>query len=326
MTDISINEQKNKRKGRNISIIIHLLLLLIAFLYFFPVVNEPDPPIYAVNVEFDFVESSLSDYAHEDVGKMRPKADPVKSIDPTPTPEVEVPKPDIDIPDPDPTPMEETTPPITTDAVQDESPVQAVEDDIPVDDPEPDPVPVPQKPKPVEKPTTKPVEKPTSKPTSKPTGSPTGSTTGKDATGDPSASKNSDSGTGKGTSGTGKGSSSGNDGDSGVGNGGPGTGEYDGSGDGIFGRRVIYQNTAELLAIGFAKQKSKIVANLCINRSGIVTDAELLPETQANLDRATLKKVIRALKGYKYEPDLSAPKEQCGKFTVILDINALMGK
>ena len=68
-------EKQNKSKGRQISIVIHLLLLLISFLYYFQVdVKDPDPEKpYRVLVDFDFQESSLSTYAHADVGESRPK-------------------------------------------------------------------------------------------------------------------------------------------------------------------------------------------------------------------------------------------------------------
>ena len=49
-------ERQNKNKGVRISIMIHLLLLLIAFFYYLPQVNledeTEDKPPYAVKVDF----------------------------------------------------------------------------------------------------------------------------------------------------------------------------------------------------------------------------------------------------------------------------------
>ncbi len=315
MLGSAVIETRNRRKGKRISFIIHALLLLIAFLYAFPVFNEPDPPIYSVSVAIEFKESSLSEYAQADVGQTRPKADPIKAIEPSEVQEIEVEKPEIELPDP--TPVEETTPPITTDAVQEDSPVEAVEDDMPIEDPEPDPIPVPEKPKPVVKKPTKPVTKSPSKPNAT-KGSKDGKVDGKDDKGKPNIlDTGKDGGTGKGNKGTGSGNSKGNDDDSGLGDGGAGTGEYDGSGDGIFGRKVIYRNTS-----GLDMSKSGIVSvKTCINRAGRVNFVELLDDETTIRDKSILKKTLKAARGYKFEPDLSAPKEQCGKLIFRLDIN-----
>ncbi|MBK6785223.1 MAG: hypothetical protein IPG79_16840 [Saprospiraceae bacterium] len=74
MYQSSAIESKNNRKGRTISIILHLLLLLIAFLYSMPVVPEEEleeKPPYAVKVDFTFEESSMSKYAHDDAGEKK---------------------------------------------------------------------------------------------------------------------------------------------------------------------------------------------------------------------------------------------------------------
>ena len=80
-------------------------------------------------------------------------------------------------------------------------------------------------------------------------------------------------GTGKGEVGDGEGASEGDDGDEGIGDAGDGLGDYDASGDGVFGRRVIYRNLNGVFAI--AKKSGRIVAKVCINRNGIVTYAEI---------------------------------------------------
>ena len=77
MQSLSIKDKKNKNKGRTISIIIHSLLLLIAFLYYLPeikVEEDEEKPPYAVKVDFTFQESSLSKLAHDDEGAQRAKS------------------------------------------------------------------------------------------------------------------------------------------------------------------------------------------------------------------------------------------------------------
>ena len=148
-------------------------------------------------------------------------------------------------------------------------------------------------------------------------------------TGNPSSKDGSDSGTGKGNKGDGRGSdASGDDGDSGQGTGGSGTGKYDGSGNGIFGRKVIKRNVNEILRVKFENQENKkIVAKVCISRSGNVAYAELLyAETTATIPRGKDKDVLKGIYGYKYEPNRYAPDEECGKLTIVLqNISALIG-
>ena len=101
---------------------------------------------------------------------------------------------------------------------------------------------------------------------------------------------------------------------------GAGTGQYDGSGNGIFGRKVIKENIAEVLSAGFENQENKkIVAKLCVSRAGNVTYGEILfDETTASLDNRKAKKVLQGLYGYKYEPSRTAPDQECGKLTITL--------
>ncbi|MBK8670983.1 MAG: hypothetical protein IPN89_16665 [Saprospiraceae bacterium] len=70
-------EQKNRNKGVRISVMIHLLILLIAFLLPSRVdlTALEDKPPYAVKVDFTFEESSLSKFAHDDTGAQRPKSE-----------------------------------------------------------------------------------------------------------------------------------------------------------------------------------------------------------------------------------------------------------
>lgn len=309
-------EQKNKQKGLRRSIIIHLILLLIFFLYSFTAEkpNEPyDKPPYPVMVDFTFEESSLSTYAHANVGRSRPKTEELTKVETSQPKEVEITKPDIELPDPTPVPNPTPTEPVVTETTVDESPVEAVESEVEIDDPIEEDIPV-------ENPTPPTVDPPkTSKSDSpikitKPGSDSEGSS-------DKMSSQTDGDGQGKGDTGDGKGSDSGNDNTSGKGNSSDGTGVYDGSGYGIFGRSVIKRNYK---AIPMTK-KGKIVVKTCINRAGSVTFAEIMEEGTTITDRALLKKTLSASYGYKFEPDMKAPKEQCGKLIISLSGNAIPG-
>jgi outer membrane biosynthesis protein TonB len=296
-------ERENHNKGMRISVILHALLLLIAFFYFLPQLDKEaseDKPPYAVKVDFSFEESSMSKFAHEDVGAKRPKAEAAQQIEATKPQELDVPKPEIKVPTPvmTPTPAE----PVISKTVEDEAPVKVTE--VKTEAPKAEPVKETPKSEPVKE---TPKETATTKPTTTTT---TGSGT---STTKPSTTDGKDGGTGKGDSGTGAGSSKGDDGDSGLGNASDGTGAYDGSGDGIFGRKVIYRDLAAAKA---AMSVSGVVAiKVCVNRAGIVTFTEPIFAETTIKDKTIIKKYMSAAKNYKFAPNLSAPKEECGKLT-----------
>mgnify|MGYP000098893224 CR=1 FL=1 len=316
MQSLSVKDKKNKNKGRTISIIIHALLLLIAFFYYLPEIhieeNEDKPP-YAVKVDFTFQESSLSKLAHDDEGAQRAKSESApkeeKQAETPETPQevvkpeeievtkpavIDVPKPDIKIPTQVPVPKDEVV--VTTKAPVDEAPVRVTE---------------PSRPTRVEP--TKTV--PASGGSSSTTGSTSGTSTSK-----PSTVDGTPSGTGKGNSGTGAGKDKGNDGDAGMGNTSDGTGEYDGSGDGVFGRKIIFRNIKDAKAA--INISGKVVTKICINRAGIVTYVELIGAETTIRDKPTLRNYLKAAYGYKFQPDLTAPKEQCGKLKFTVDNTA----
>ncbi|MBK9253925.1 MAG: hypothetical protein IPM42_00405 [Saprospiraceae bacterium] len=295
-------ERKNRNKGLRISLFLHALLLLIAFLYLLPQVdkeeNEDKPP-YAVKVNFTFEESSMSKFAHEDAGAKRPKAEAAEQIEATKPQELEVPKPVVDIPAPVMTPT--PTEPVISKTVEDESPVKATE--VKVETPvKTEPVKETPRPEPVKE---APKETSTPKPSTTSTSGSGTSTT--------KPSKSDGSGTGKADSGLGSGNSKGNDGDSGLGNASDGTGEYDGSGDGIFGRKVIYRDIAGIKAA--FSISGTVSVKVCVNRAGIATFSEVIEKETTIRDRSVLRKFLTAARNYKFAPDLTAPKEQCGKLT-----------
>lgn len=323
MLETHKSEKENKRKGKIISFVVHALLLLILFLYTFPTktTTEVYPP--PVTVEFDFRESSLSKYARAEEGKMRDKNESPKvvrkqekqtKIETKPT-EVKVKKPDLTRPNPVITPKPKPSVPIVTDATMDDAPIEVSTDDIDIEVTDQE-ILTEEDLAELEEEAEIPVEEPTG-----------GGEVSEDSSesGGSSQSPSSlegDGGTGKGKKGTGAGASSGDDGDEGEGDAGSGTGMYDGSGRGIFGRKVIKQNWRGLFD-GTNQSTGKIVMKLCINPSGDVVYTEINDLETTETNPSKLKQALKAMRGYKFEPDPSAPSEQCGKYSFTLEINAL---
>ena len=310
MYQTSAVEARNSAKGRNISIGVHLLLLLIAFFYVLPAVDEEaleDKPPYAVKVDFTFEESSMSKYAHEDAGEKRPQAEEQAENKPQEVQEETK---------PEPTPREEIevkpVDPVSTTTTEEDSPVKVIDRPNPV-------IKTPDIVKPVPKPRDEVYTPPTkSEPT--PTKSPTSTSSGSSTT-KPSSLPGKEGGTGKGDSGSGAGKTSGNDGDEGRGNTSNGTGAYDGSGDGVFGRKVVYRDLKSATA---AMTVSGVVAvKICVNRAGIVTFAEVLEAETSIRDRNTRKNFLKAAYNYRVKADYSAPEEQCGKLVFKSDASAV---
>ncbi|MDC1508999.1 hypothetical protein N8364_04925 [Saprospiraceae bacterium] len=102
---------------------------------------------------------------------------------------------------------------------------------------------------------------------------------------------------------------------------GSGNGEYDGSGDGIFGRKVVYRNHAELAAIT-ASGSGRIYIKVCIDSRGKVTYAEIDNFNTTIKNNNTLRKALKMIESYRFEPDPKAPVEQCGMIKLFLDLNA----
>ncbi len=323
-TTLLAMEKENKKKGMRNSIILHSLLLLLCWFYAWPAsVPKPQPIELAIVfeesplVDFAMEESSKSKAAKADEGKARVKTEEVKQVKTTPT-EVKV-EAQVTPPTPTPpTPVKDVTPtePMVAEVLEEESPVEAIEEEMEFDEPEEEVIPEVVEVEEVEEPT-----KPT-KPAFE--SAPTGKNTSDSDTGtdQPSVLEGSEDGTGKGDEGDGDGSDSGNDGDSGIGDEGAGTGEFDGSGDGVFGRKVIYRNHKQMAEV-ISSGSGKIYVKVCINRSGKATYTEIDNANTTIKTKATLKKALQMIKGYKFEPDPKAPKEQCGMIKIFLDINAL---
>lgn len=315
------SEKANKRKGRTISIIIHLLLLLIIFFYTFPVKKERElyPP--PVTVEFDFRESSLSKYARAEEGKMRQKNKSTAVVKKQETPKVETPKVEVKVKQPEvkverqvPTVKTKPVDPIVTDVTVEDSPIEVIDEPIEIEEPDQDILTEDDLAE-LEEEAEIPVEDAGGVESPEESASDSGSSS-------PSSLEGTEGGTGKGSKGDGAGASSGDDGDHGEGDGGAGTGVYDGSGNGVFGRKVIKRNWRGLFD-GVNQSSGKIVLKVCIDRAGDVTYTEIMEMETTEENPSKLKKALKAMQGYKYEADPTAPSEQCGKYTFNLDINAL---
>lgn len=315
-------EKRNQNKGVRISIILHLLILLIAFFYYLPEVDLAeleDKPPYAVKVDFTFQESSLSKFAHDDEGAQRAKSESaptqeeVKEEQPeTPAEEVKPVEEEVVKPEE----IEVTKPQVinvTRPQIKLPAPVYKPTDDVVIAKNPADEAPVKvSEPSKRAEPTPQKAGGASGGAPSKTSGSTTGSSTTP-----PSTVNGSTAGTGKGNTGTGAGRDSGNDGDAGMGNTSDGTGEYDGSGDGVFGRKIVFRDlSATKAAINVS---GRVVTKICINRAGIVTYTELIPAETTVRDKKTLKLYLKAARGYKFQPDLKAPKEQCGKLSFKVD-------
>ncbi len=326
---MNIHNQQDKeiqQKKMKTSLGIHLGVLALAFFLGCPQ-NQAEEKEYeiAVNfqqIDFTFDKASNSTKSESTEGAKREKQEAIPEVPKPEIKEVEVPTPEVKQPEVVKTPPKPTTPIISETTIEEPEPeVVAVEEEVEIDEPEPEVVPEKVKPAP------KRVDQPSKpKPTTSKSTSKSSETSTTD-TGTPSKTDGTKEGTGKGSTGTGKGKDSkGDDGDSGIGTGGSGEGEYDDSGNGVFGRRVIYRNIKAVLDVGFDNQKGKkIVAKFCVARPGNVTYVEISDETTAIITRSKMKSVMDALYGYKVEPDFKAPREQCGKITISLDVNALWG-
>lgn len=328
------------------AILVHLLLLLISWVI--TLESDPDKNIdtqYAVTVSFQEIEfknskSSNSTKSQSSEGKQRPKEREVKKVE-TPKPvKIEVPRPSTKpTPKQPEAPKPEPTDPVFSETTQDESEIEAIEEEVIVDEPEPEYIPeeIPD-PEPAEDPVivTNPElpsiedildeieidddpEETTAEDIPADPG-PSSSESSTDGTGenDPSLVDGEEGGTGKGDRGDGRGSDAeGNDNDSGIGTGDSGRGEFDASGDGIFGRKVVFRDPSMIANV--SGKSGKIVFKVCINRSGKVTVLEVDDLETTIDDYSTLRRALESMRQYKYEPDLSAPREQCGKFTVSID-------
>jgi outer membrane biosynthesis protein TonB len=351
--DNNISNPKENTKSLLTSLAIHAILLLFAF--FFTVTADltpPDPPLekdFEVNIDIpevtqkikktpkvkvreseDMAESSNSTKAEADKGESRPLNPEVQKVevnDPKPPPAKVEPTPTPPAPTPAPTPKPIPAPPAkapstptTAPKPSTQAPVVTKESDVEVEAPKKEAPPARPAPAPSTPSTSSGGGKPSSTPSTptsvpKPGAGTVGSPTG---TGNKPQSNTDGNGRGKSDSGSGLGDGSGTDVTSGTGNSSDGTGAYDGSGNGIFGRQPVFSN---FKAFPF-EQSGTVYMRVCINPEGNVTFAEILPATTIT-NKSTLRKFIKAIRGYKYTRKPNAPDEECGKFSYKVDLSAI---
>ena len=124
-------EREHKRKGTRISMIVHLLIIIIAF---FSTCNytKPADKQYAVAINFEEIippkleemsEASNSNKASEKEGKAREKADKPAEIKDQQTKTIESTRPEVKLPKVTPTPPTPTDPIVSETTIEEESDV-----------------------------------------------------------------------------------------------------------------------------------------------------------------------------------------------------------
>ncbi|HMR87716.1 MAG TPA: hypothetical protein PKD51_06160 [Saprospiraceae bacterium] len=86
---------------------------------------------------------------------------------------------------------------------------------------------------------------------------------------------------------------------------------------GVFGRKIIYRDISATKSLSTIS--GSIAVKVCINRAGLVTYVELYPDETTITDKQTLKSYLKAARTYKFQPDHTAHKEQCGKLLFKID-------
>ena len=119
---------------------------------------------------------------------------------------------------------------------------------------------------------------------------------------------------GTGTTGTGKSTKPGKGTDATPGDGDEG---LDFSGDGIFGRRVIYRADVKKIT----QEEGKIVINLCVDRIGRVVYSKYNAELSTITTPSVITKAERTAAKYRFDKDYTAAPKECGKLTFIFDLD-----
>jgi hypothetical protein len=90
----------------------------------------------------------------------------------------------------------------------------------------------------------------------------------------------------------------------------------DTSGDGLFGRKIIYRDMSAAKSATLVS--GRVGVKVCINKEGIVKYAEIIQDSSTIKDVRILKKYLKASCGYKFQPNPDAPDYECGRmrFTI----------
>lgn len=99
----------------------------------------------------------------------------------------------------------------------------------------------------------------------------------------------------------------------------PGDGDegLDFSGDGIFGRRVVYRADVKKIT----HEEGKIVINLCVDRIGRVVYSKYNTELSTITTPSVVAKAERTAAKYRFDKDYTAAPKECGKLTFIFDLD-----
>ncbi len=100
---------------------------------------------------------------------------------------------------------------------------------------------------------------------------------------------------------------------------------FDDSGAGIFGRKIVKRNWRELFSLegNVSQSNGNISVLVCVDRKGAVRYTEILFDETTETDSKKLKQAMKAAKGYRFQKDPNAPDEQCGKLIFNLGRKAL---
>jgi hypothetical protein len=319
-------EKENKKKGLRISIIFHIIILLLALWPFMNAKTETEKPIdkqYAIEITFDPRGASNSFKGKAAEGAQRAKHKEVELMGGSSVNEIPVKEtPPVKQPKVQQTNTKSTSSKVESEIYDKQTDVFASNDaDLETNE-------IPKSKSASSKKSTKvvvnsdndevedvPVRKPSNNKRSG-SGTGTGKATGS-GTGSATSSNKDGSGTGQGSKGTGSGKDkSGNDGSSGTGTGGPGTGAFDGSGNGIFGRQPVKKPSISELKLD---QSGKMVFKICIDKKGRSTFVDFINSGSTIKDKKAIKLAIDYIGRFIWEEDYSVPKEQCGKYTLIIE-------
>ncbi|MGE5355723.1 MAG: hypothetical protein ACM3PT_05730 [Deltaproteobacteria bacterium] len=319
-------EQENKRKGIVISIIFHILILLLALLSFSH--TKPSKAIekqYAIEITFDNRGASNSFKGRSAEGAQRPKHQEAELVGGSSSREVKVSNPTRQVPQP-----KVSTPASKSSSSKVESDIYEKQTDVfASSEAELEMNEIPRSKSSSSKKSSKVVvnseedDIPEAVPGNKSSnnkGSGAGTGTGKASgpgSGSASSSNSDGSGTGQGNKGSGSGNDkSGDDASSGKGTGGPGTGVFDGSGKGIFGRQPIKRPLLSELKLN---QSGRMVFKICIDRKGRSTFVDFINNGSTIKDKKAIKLATDYIGRFVWEEEYSAQKEQCGKYTLIIE-------
>ena len=323
------HEKENKRKGILISIVLHILILLLAFMSFSHTkTTKAIDKQYAIEIVFDSKGGANSFKGKAAEGTQRPINKEVElaggsssKSTPTKTEPASQAKAQTNTP-------KSSSSKVESEIFEKQSDVFATKEaDLEMNE-------IPKSKSSSSKKSSKVVIKseeneeaetvPNRKPTNtKNSGSGTGTGKGTGSgSGDATSSNKNGTGTGQGNKGSGSGNDkSGNDGSSGKGTGGPGTGTagtgvFDGSGKGIFGRQPISRPKLSELKID---QSGRMVFKICVDRKGRSTFVDFISTGSTIKDKKAIKLAIDYVGRFVWEEDYSVPKEQCGKYTLIIE-------